>query len=57
VRSEVLALAFSETQTSTDFLTGVRPITIREAGSTGGERLPDAGGVFGVTSFSESSFR
>lgn len=57
VRSEVLALAFSETQTSTDFLTGMQPITIREAGSTGGERLPDAGGLFGVTSFSESTFR
>lgn len=57
VRSEVVALAFSETQASTDFLTGVQPITIHEAGSTGGERMPDKGGVFGVTGFGDSTFR
>ena len=57
VRTEVAALTLHGTQPTTDFLTGIQPITIREAGSTGGERMPDAGGVFGVTSFGDSTFR
>lgn len=57
VRTDVVAQTFHETQPALDFLTGMQPITIREAGSTGGERLPDAGGVFGVTSFGDSTFR
>jgi hypothetical protein len=57
IRSEVLALSFTETQATSDFLTGVQPVTVREAGATGGERMPDKGGVFGVTAFGDSTYR
>jgi hypothetical protein len=57
VRDEVLELSFSETQATTEFLTGMHPVTIREAGATGGERMPDKGGVFGVTGFGDSTYR
>ena len=52
----MLALSFSETQATTEFLTGMQPVTIREAGA-GGERMPDKGGVFGVTGFGDSAYR
>lgn len=57
VRDEVLALSFGETQATTEFLTGMQPVTIREAGAPGGERMPDKGGVFGVTGFGDSTYR
>jgi hypothetical protein len=57
VRSEVLAMAFTETQPTNDFLTETQPVTVREVGATGGERMPDKGGVFGVTGFGDSTYR
>ena len=57
VRSEVLAVAFTETQPTNDFLTHTQPVTVREVGATGGERMPDKGGVFGVTGFGDSTYR
>lgn len=57
VRSEVLAKAFTEIQPTSEFLTGVLPMTVKEAGSTGAERMPDMGGVFSVTGFGDSTYR
>ena len=33
------------------------PLRLKEAGSVGADRLPDKGGVFGVTDYDESTFR
>ncbi len=57
VRSTVRGLSFSEVQGMTDFITGVLPLRFEEGGSSGGDRLPDKGGQFGVTSFGDSTFR
>jgi hypothetical protein len=57
VRSEVIAMSFTETQATSDFLTGMQPVTLVEAGATGGDRIPDKGGVFGVTGFGDSTYR
>ena len=57
VRSEVAALAFSELQPATDFITGVLPKTIREGGSSGADRMVDKGGLFGQTSWEGSIFQ
>jgi hypothetical protein len=57
VRSQVQALAFCEMQGQLDFITGVLPLTLKEAGSSGADRMPDAGGLFSVTGFGDSSFR
>ena len=57
VRSAVTVLPFSETQPSSDFLSGVQPIRLREAGATGADRLPDKSGVFGISGYGDSTFR
>jgi len=57
VRSQAVALSFAETQGSFDFMTGVIPLVLEEAGATGADRLPDKGGVFGVTGYGDSTFR
>jgi hypothetical protein len=57
VRSRVRMMEFSEMQASSDFLTGVLPMRLKEAGSSGGDRIPDKGGLFGVTEYGESTFR
>jgi ABC-type amino acid transport substrate-binding protein len=57
VRSTVQARAFTEVQGQADFLTNVLPLTIKEAGSTGGDSMPEAGGLFDVTGYSDSTFR
>jgi hypothetical protein len=57
VRSEVVAVALTETQPTSDFLTEMQPVIVREVGATGGERMPDKGGVFGVTGFGDSTYR
>jgi hypothetical protein len=57
VRSEVLALSLTETQASCDFLTETQPVSVREVGGTGSDRVPDKGGVFGVTGFGDSTYR
>jgi hypothetical protein len=57
VRSTVRALAFSEMQGQADYLTTVLPLTIKEIGSTGADSMPEAGGLFDVTGYSDSTFR
>jgi hypothetical protein len=57
VRSEVVALSFRETQPTGDFLTGRLPLAVKEAGSTGSDRMPEMGGVFSVTGFGDSTYR
>jgi hypothetical protein len=57
VRSAVHALAFSEMQGQEDYLTTVLPLTIKESGSTGADSMPEAGGLFDVTGYSDSTFR
>ncbi len=57
VQSAVEIAPFRETQGQTDYLTAVLPIVIRETGPTGADRMPDAGGLFDVTEFGESTFR
>lgn len=51
------ARAFSNMQPATDRLVAVLPMRLKEAGSSGGERMPDAGGLWGVTPFDGSTFR
>jgi hypothetical protein len=57
VRSDVAALAFSELQPATDFMTSVLPKTIREAGAGGADRLIDNSGMFGQTGWEDSIFQ
>jgi hypothetical protein len=57
VRSNIAAMAFSELQPATDFMTNVLPKTIREAGSSGGDRIVDKTGTFGQTSWGDSIFQ
>ncbi len=57
VASSVALRSFSDTQAQTDYLTAVLPITIREVAPMGADRLPDAGGLFSVTQFNQSTFR
>lgn len=57
VRSEVVLLEFSEIQGTSEFLTGVLPLRLKEAGATGAERMPEAGGLFDVTDYGDSTFR
>lgn len=57
VRSSVQALAFSEIQGQADYLTTVLPLVIKEHGSTGADSMPEAGGLFDVTAYSDSTFR
>jgi hypothetical protein len=46
-----------EAQGQQDALVAVMPLRFREAGATGADALPDAGGLFGVTHFQDSTFR
>lgn len=57
VRSRVQALAFSELQTSQEYLTQVLPLRLQERAGSGIDRLPDKGGVFSVTEYDESTYR
>ncbi len=57
VRSAVRALALSEIQRQADYLTTVLPLVIKEHGSTGADNMPESGGLFDVTGFSDSTFR
>ncbi len=57
VAAEVQMRPFLETQGQMDRLTAVLPLTNREVGPSGADRLPDAGGVFEVTDFNDSTFR
>jgi hypothetical protein len=57
VRSAVTARAHHESQPAGDRLRMVLPLTHREVGPTGADRLPEAGGVFDVTAFDDSTMR
>jgi len=57
VRGDVSLRPHRALQRSRDRLTGVFPARFREVGPTGADRLPDAGGSFGVTDFDDSTFR
>jgi hypothetical protein len=57
VRSAVHALTFSEIQGQADYLTTVLPLFLKEHGSTGADSMPETGGLFDVTGFSDSTFR
>ena len=57
VASRVALRPFTDFQRQMDFLQGVLPITHRENAPTGADRLPDAGGIFEVTSYEESTYR
>lgn len=57
VRGAVRLQAFTEQQRSFDHLTQVQPLRLQDAGSSGADRLPDRGGLFGVTEYGESTFR
>ncbi len=57
VDASVELCPFREEQPQRDFLRGVLPRTVRERGPVGADQLPDAGGIFEVTTFEGSTFR
>jgi hypothetical protein len=57
VVSQVRLRPFASAQRQRDRLTAVLPLRHREVGPTGGDHLPDAGGVFGITNFEDATFR
>jgi hypothetical protein len=57
IRSEVMLLQFSEIQGASEYLTGALPMRLKEAGSSGADRMPDKGGLFDVTGYGDSTFR
>jgi len=57
VRAGVTLRPFEEVQRSLDHLAGRQPVVVREIGPTGADALPDPGGLFGVTSFDDSTYR
>jgi hypothetical protein len=57
VASQVTLRPFTEVQPHLDFVTAMMPRVHREAGPTGADRLPEAGGVFEVTPFDDSTYR
>jgi hypothetical protein len=57
VRSNVSALAFSEIQGSSDFISGVLPLRLEESGTSGADRVADKAGLFGMSSYGDSTFR
>lgn len=57
IQSQVELEVFREVQGQMDFLTQVLPLTHREIGPTGADRLVDQGGMFEVTDFNDSVFR
>jgi len=57
VGSAVVLRPFVEAQGQRDRLTAVLPKTFAERGPSGADRIPDAGGLFEVTSFNDSTFR
>lgn len=57
VRGDVRPLEFSEIQRTSEFITAVLPLRLKEQGATGADRMPDKGGLFGITPFGNSTFR
>lgn len=57
VGATIELVPLSDTQTQQDALLLVLPMFVREAGSTGADSLPDAGGLFEITHYQDSTFR
>lgn len=57
VSSHVVMQPFQEVQAQQDYLKTVLPLHLDEVGAMGADRMPDAGGVFDVTQFNQSTFR
>ncbi len=57
VKGRVELMPFHEMQSQRDFIKEVLPKTIRQIGPTGADRRPDAGGLFEITTFNDSTFR
>ena len=57
VDAEVRLMPFADAQRQRDALRLVMPFIVRERGPSGADRLPDAGGVFEVTTFNDSTWR
>ena len=57
IHAATRARSFSNLQPATDRLVAVLPMHLKEAGSSGAERMPDTGGLWGVTPFDGSTFR
>jgi hypothetical protein len=57
VSSRVVIQPFQEVQAQQDYLKTVLPLHFDEVGAMGADRMPDAGGVFDVTQFNQSTFR
>jgi hypothetical protein len=53
----VVLQPFREAQGQRDRLTAVLPMTFTERGPVGADHLPDAGGLFEVTSYNDSTYR
>lgn len=56
VRAQIRRTPFVETQGAFDRLAAMLPMHLKEAGSTGAERLPDLAGRWGVTPYDGSTF-
>jgi hypothetical protein len=57
VRSNVAALAFTEIQRSSDFISAVLPLRLTDGGASGADRVPDKAGLFGISNYGDSTFR
>jgi hypothetical protein len=57
VRASLVMEPFREIQGQGDHVDVIAPLRVHEVGPTGADRMPDAGGVFEVTDFNDSTFR
>ncbi len=57
VAGRIALRPFEALQGQLDRLVAVGPLVRREVGPTGADRVPDAGGMFEITRFSDSTFR
>jgi hypothetical protein len=57
VSSRVVMQPFVEAQPSSERLAAVLPMRVRERGPTGADALPEAGGVYEMTKFDDSTYR
>jgi hypothetical protein len=57
VASSVVLQPFHEVQGQTEYLVGVLPVMVREVAPMGADQMSEAGGLFGITQFDESTFR
>jgi hypothetical protein len=57
VKGEVMLAPFAETQGQGDTLRILSAPVFKEVGPTGADSMPDAGGIFEVTGYNDSTFR